>query len=56
MLGLDEEQYLIKTDLGKELIDNSRLFLSKLAIKSFGGYADTQLRRLQNGQPFKEDI
>lgn len=48
LLGLDEEQYLIKTDLGQELIDNSRLFLSKRAIRSFGGYADAQLRRLQN--------
>lgn len=48
MLGLDEEQYLIKSELGQELIDNSRLFLSKRAIKSFGGYADAQLRRLQN--------
>ena len=48
ILGLDEEQYLIKTDLGQELIDNSRLFLSKRAIRSFGGYADAQLRRLQN--------
>lgn len=48
MLGLDEEQYLIKSDLGQELINNSSLFLSKRAIKSFGGYADAQLRRLQN--------
>ena len=48
MLGLDEDQYLIKTAIGQELIDNSRLFLSKRAIKTFGGYADTQLRRLQN--------
>lgn len=48
ILGLDEEQYLIKTDLGQELIDNTRLFLSKRAIKSFGGYANAQLRRLQN--------
>ena len=48
MLGLDEEQYMIKSLLGQELIDNSRLFLSKRAIKSFGGYADGQLRRLQN--------
>ena len=48
ILGLDEEQYLIKTNLGQELIDNSNLFLSKRAIKSFGGYADAQLRRLQN--------
>ena len=48
MLGLDEEQYLIRTEPGQALIDNSRLFLSKRAIKSFGGYADGQLRRLQN--------
>ena len=48
MLGLDEEQYLIKSKLGQELIDNSGMFLSKRAIKSFGGYAGQQLRRLQN--------
>lgn len=48
MLGLDEDQYLIKSSLGQELIDNTNLFLSKRAIKSFGGYADAQLRRLQN--------
>ena len=48
MLGLDEDQYLIRSGLGQELIDNSRLFLSKRAVRSFGGYADTQLRRLQN--------
>ena len=48
MLGLEEEQYLIKSPLGQELIDNSEMFLSKRAIKSFGGYAGQQLRRLQN--------
>ena len=48
LLGLDEEQYLIKTDLGQELLDNKSLFLSKRAAKSFGGYASAQLRRLQN--------
>ena len=48
MLGLDEDQYLIKSVLGQELIDNTNLFLSKRAIRSFGGYADSQLRRLQN--------
>lgn len=48
ILGLDEEQYLIKTGIGQELIDNSSLFLSKRAVKSFGGYAGAQLRRLQN--------
>lgn len=48
ILGLDEEQYLIKTELGQELLDNRGLFLSKRAVKSFGGYAGAQLRRLQN--------
>lgn len=48
MLGLDEEQYLIKTALGQELLDHKSLFLSKRAAKSFGGYASAQLRRLQN--------
>ena len=48
ILGLDEEQYLIKTSIGQELIDNSSLFLSQRAAKSFGGYASAQLRRLQN--------
>lgn len=48
LLGLDEEQYLIKTALGQELLDHKDLFLSKRAAKSFGGYAGAQLRRLQN--------
>lgn len=48
ILGLDEEQYLIKSAIGQELVDNSSLFLSKRAAKSFGGYAGAQLRRLQN--------
>lgn len=48
LLGLDEDQYLIKSELGQELINSSGLFLSKRVIKSFGGYADAQLRRLQN--------
>lgn len=48
ILGLDEEQYLIKTPLGQELLDHKALFLSKRAARSFGGYADAQLRRLQN--------
>ena len=48
ILGLEENQYLIKTSLGQELIDNKDLFLSQRAAKSFGGYASAQLRRLQN--------
>lgn len=61
LLGLDEEQYLIKTALGQELLAHKDLFLSKRAAKSFGGYAGAQLRRLQNAiardsmpQPEKE--
>ncbi len=48
LLGLDEGQYLIKDPVGQELLDRKTLFLSKRAAKSFGGYAGTQLRRLQN--------
>lgn len=48
LLGLDDDQYLIRTALGQELLDHKDLFLSKRAAKSFGGYAGAQLRRLQN--------
>ena len=48
MLGLKPEHYLYLSPIGKELIDNSHLFLSKRAVYSFGGYANQQLRRLEN--------
>ena len=48
ILGLDDSQYVIRTPLGQELLDNRGLFLSKRAAASFGHYADAQLRRLQN--------
>ncbi len=48
ILGLDDDQYLIKSPLGQELLDNRQLFLSKRAAASFGHFADAQLRRLQN--------
>lgn len=48
ILGLDEDQYVIKSALGQELLDHRSLFLSKRAAASFGHYADAQLRRLQN--------
>lgn len=48
MLGLRPDHYLYLTTVGQELIDNSKLFLSKQAAKSFGGYAFAQLRRLDN--------
>ena len=39
ILGLDEDQYLIKSPLGQELIDNAGIFLSMKAVKSFSNYA-----------------
>lgn len=48
MLGLKPEHYIYLTDVGRELIANRSLFLSKRAIHSFGGYANAQLRRLEN--------
>ncbi len=48
LLGLNQEHYLYLSDIGQELLDNRGLFLSRRAVNSFGGYADAQLRRLQN--------
>ena len=48
MLGNKSEHYLYVSEIGKELIDNAHLFLSKRAVYSFGGYATAQLRRLDN--------
>lgn len=48
LLGLNPEHYLYLNDIGWMLLDNKKLFLSRRAIQSFGGYADAQLRRLQN--------
>ncbi len=48
LLGLKPEHYLYLNDTGRMLLDNRKLFLSKRAVSSFGGYADVQLRRLQN--------
>ena len=48
ILGCKKEHYLYVSEIGHELIDNKHLFLSKRCINSFGGYANQQLRRLQN--------
>lgn len=48
LLGLRQQDYFIMTSVGKALVDNSNLFLSQIAAHSFGGYASSQLRRLQN--------
>lgn len=48
ILGLKPEHYLYVSSIGQELLDNKKLFLSKRAAFSFGGYATAQLRRLDN--------
>lgn len=48
LLGLKPEHYLYVHPIGKELLNNAHLFLSKRAIYSFGGYASAQLRKLSN--------
>ena len=48
LLGCKPEYYFVLTPIGKQLIDQHRLFLSRRAINSFGGYAGQQLRRLEN--------
>ena len=48
ILGLPMDKYMIISPLGQELLDNRHLFLSRRAIRAFGGYASAQLRRLQN--------
>lgn len=48
ILGLKPEHYLYVHSIGKELLENKKIFLSKKAVHSFGGYANQQLRRLDN--------
>jgi len=48
ILGTKKDHLFILTEEGKLLRENADLFLSKRAIYSFGGYATSQLRRLQN--------
>ena len=48
MLGLEPWQYIYLSDVGKKLVENADMFLSKKAVRSFGGYANAQLWRLKN--------
>lgn len=48
ILGCKPEHYAFKNQFGQILLDNRKLFLSQIAIKSFGEYANQQLRRFQN--------
>jgi len=48
MLGCKPEHYIYCTDVGDSMIANRKMFLSRRAVDSFGGYAAQQLRRLEN--------
>lgn len=48
MLGCREEDYAYVSEAGRLLLDNKDIFLSKLAIGSFSGYARQQFYRLKN--------
>lgn len=48
MLGLKPEHYIYLHPIGEQLIANRKMFLSKRTMYSFGGYATSQLRRLDN--------
>ena len=48
ILGLEPWQYIYMSDVGQELVYNYDMFLSKRAVNAFGGYATSQLRRLDN--------
>lgn len=58
LLGLEPWQYAYLSPMGQELVDNRHLFLSKKAVKTFGGYANQQLYRLnqlcKHSMPQKE--
>lgn len=48
MLGCLPEHYAYISDIGKLLIDNKNIFISKKAYNTFAGYARQQFIRLQN--------
>ena len=52
LLGCKPDSYYfgkgVVGELGRFLLQNKKLFLSKKAVYSFGGYANQQLRRLEN--------
>jgi uncharacterized protein len=48
ILGCKPEHYLHLSDIGEKLLENKKMFLSKVCIHTFAGYAGAQMRRLQN--------
>lgn len=47
MLGCKPDTYVFYNDIGRMMVQERNMFLSKKAVNSFGGYANQQLRRLQ---------
>lgn len=48
LLGCKPEHYVMVTAIGRQMLENRKMFLSQRAARSFGGYATQQLRRLEN--------
>lgn len=48
MLGLKDEHYFYLHPLGKELLENKKMFLSQQCIPKFVAYANSQLRRMES--------
>lgn len=48
ILGCKPEHYLYLSGVSRELLNNRKMFLSKICINSFAGYASSQLRRMEN--------
>lgn len=48
LLGCRPEHYFVLTPIGRQLLSQRKMFLSRRAVSSFGGYAGQQLRRLEN--------
>ena len=47
-LGCLPQHYFYLSEIGKELLDNRKIFLSQICVHTFGGYASSQLRRMSN--------
>ena len=48
ILGCKPGHYLYVSNLGRELLEHRKMFLSQICIHTFGGYASSQLRRMEN--------
>ena len=48
LLFLEPWQYMLITPIGQQLLDRREMFLSKQVVYTFGGYARSQLNKLEN--------